>query len=135
MIGILTSNGYIQFIIPGKINNFFQMIVGTYIAIELLRCDRKYFLTALRPSFLSALFAGLFTLITAFLLSKFIGCSFSALALSFAPGGAEAMIILAVIFNVDPSFVGIHHTIRLLVLTLIFPILVSYLLKKRLPGD
>ena len=84
----------------------------------------------IKPSLFSALFAGVFTITTAFLVSKMINYPFSALALSFAPGGAEAMIILSVVFDVDPSFVGIHHTLRLLILTILFPIIAKQLSKK-----
>ena len=129
LIGILKSNGILDFTVPKILNNFFQIILGTFIALELLKCDRKYFFLSFKPSLFSALFAGIFTITIAFLLSKIIDYPFSALALSFAPGGAEAMIILSVAFNVDPSFVGIHHTVRLLILTLIFPLIAKKLSK------
>jgi len=46
--------------------------------------------------------------------------------LALAPGGAEAMILLSVAFGVDPAFVGIHHTVRLVALTLGFPLVLRW---------
>ncbi len=130
LLGFLNSNGIIEFSIPKILNSFFQIILGTFIALELLKCDRKFFFHSLKPSLFSALFAGVFTITTAFLVSQMVNYPFPALALSFAPGGAEAMIILSVVFDVDPSFVGIHHTLRLLILTILFPIIAKQLSKK-----
>lgn len=36
------------------------------------------------------------------------------------------MILLSAVFGVDPGFVGPHHTIRLIGLTLVFPLLARF---------
>ena len=125
IIGTLNSANLLEFTIPTLLNNFFQIILGSFIAIEILKCDRKFLFHALKPSIFISLFAVAYTLFIAYIASLIIDYSFPALALSFAPGGAEAMIIISYIFSVDPSFVGIHHTVRLLILTLFLPFIVD----------
>lgn len=47
--------------------------------------------------------------------------------IAFAPGGLEAMAAMAIQTGVDPTFVAAHHVTRLLMLTLLIPILMRRL--------
>lgn len=42
--------------------------------------------------------------------------------IAFAPGGLEAMIILAFLIGLDPAFVGAHHLVRFILIALFLPI-------------
>lgn len=121
VIGLLSAFGVLDFAMPTAALVALQVLVGVYIGVALARCSRQAYLDALMPSLAGAALAAVITLATAFLLSDLLGYPAAALALAFAPGGAEAMILLSAVFDVDPGFVGIHHTLRLLVLSLCFP--------------
>ena len=122
-VGTLSAIGALHIATPGYANTFFQVVVGCFIGLGLAQCSARAFAKALVPSFASALFAATATLAAAFAMSWWFGYPLAALALALAPGGAEAMILLAAAFEVDPAFVGIHHTVRLVVLTLAFPLI------------
>ncbi|MFT5219520.1 MAG: membrane AbrB-like protein [Gammaproteobacteria bacterium] len=121
-VGALSGLGMLQIEIPREAIMLFQVVVGSYIGLELAKLEMRAVLSALKPSLASALLAATATIVTAFVLAQLFDYSAAALALALAPGGAEAMILLSVAFGVDPAFVGIHHTVRLVVLTLAFPL-------------
>jgi uncharacterized membrane protein AbrB (regulator of aidB expression) len=46
---------------------------------------------------------------------------------AFAPGGLEAMMVLALILGFDPLYVGTHHLVRMVALGVGVPLLVTWL--------
>lgn len=52
-----------------------------------------------------------------------LGFSPAVLLVAFAPGGVEAMAAISVTLGLDPAFVAAHHVARLLILTLLIPML------------
>jgi len=125
-VGLLSGAGLLEVEMPRTAVMFFQVVVGSYIGAELARLDLRTVIAALKPSLASALLAAVSTIAAAFLLAGLLDYPAAALALALAPGGAEAMILLSVAFGVDPAFVGIHHTVRLVVLTLGFPLVLRW---------
>ena len=53
--------------------------------------------------------------------------SYANALVAFAPGGLEAMMVLALILGLDPLYVGIHHLARFLGIGLIMPVLIPWL--------
>jgi len=62
------------------------------------------------------------------------GESIAKAIIAFAPGGLEAMIILAFLIGLDPAFVGAHHLVRFVLIALFLP-LVARALFGRAPND
>ncbi|MDX1716277.1 MAG: AbrB family transcriptional regulator [Anderseniella sp.] len=54
--------------------------------------------------------------------SHFVGIPFSHTMLAFAPGGLEAMTIMAFALNLDPAYVGGHQIARYVMIALAMPI-------------
>jgi hypothetical protein len=54
-----------------------------------------------------------------------IGLTPTLLIVAYAPGGVEAMAAIAVQLGLAPAFVAAHHVARLLVLTLLVPLLLA----------
>jgi membrane AbrB-like protein len=50
------------------------------------------------------------------------GVSFGVAFIAFAPGGLEAMALLAVLLGLDPLFVGAHHMVRFMAVGLLLPL-------------
>jgi len=122
-VGILVAVFDTPVPIPLVATNLFQVVVGAYIGLALAGCRWTAMRQAVVPAVVSSGIAALLTALAAFPIAWWLDYPVAALALSFAPGGAEAMILLAAAFNVDPGFVGLHHTIRLIGLTLLFPLI------------
>jgi membrane AbrB-like protein len=51
-----------------------------------------------------------------------LGLPFGQLWLAYAPGGVEAMAVMALALQLDPAFVGAHHVTRILGLNLVVPL-------------
>lgn len=125
-VGLLSCSGLVRVSVPTAAISFFQVVVGAFIALALIRCRLTALRAALVPALAGAVTGAALTLAFAWGLAAAVGMSPAALALAYAPGGAEAMILLSAVFGVDPGFVGIHHTVRLILLTLAFPLIATH---------
>lgn len=125
-IGALSATGVLDFDIPPEGLAFLQVVVGVYIGLALACCSRAAVRAALAPSLAGAVLATVLTLAGGLAFSTVLDFPAAALALAFAPGGAEAMILLSAVFDVDPGFVGIHHTMRLIIMTFCLPFVLRY---------
>lgn len=67
---------------------------------------------------LAVLVALIGTALTEFSLLKLI--------IAFAPGGLEAMVVLAFAMDLDPTFVAAHHLVRFLLIALLAPFIVRW---------
>jgi membrane AbrB-like protein len=57
----------------------------------------------------------------ALLVAAATGLPVGQMLVAFAPGGLEAMVIVAFALSVDPAFVAAHHLLRFLAMTLLVP--------------
>ncbi len=62
----------------------------------------------------SAAFAGVASLLT--------GTPYLTSLLSFTPGGVAEMCLIAIAFDIDPTFVAVHHLLRIAILVTLLPI-------------
>lgn len=53
--------------------------------------------------------------------ARVLGVPFGQVWLAYAPGGVEAMSAMALVLNLEPAFVGAHHLLRIIALTLVSP--------------
>lgn len=58
------------------------------------------------------------------------GVSYGAAFVAFAPGGLEAMAMLAVVLGFDPLYVGAHHLVRFLAVGLLMPVAIRIILSR-----
>ena len=72
----------------------------------------------------TAVAAGI-SIIASTIIARFLGLPINHVLIAFAPGGVETMAAMAVLLQVDPSFVAVHHFARLLFLTALVPIIVG----------
>ncbi|PMR68485.1 AbrB family transcriptional regulator [Halomonas heilongjiangensis] len=78
-----------------------------------------------RYGVLFATYAVLMAAATAWLLSTFTSHTFAAALLALLPGGVGEMAVIAVALDVDPVYVVSHHVLRLLLLILATPVVIS----------
>lgn len=110
-------------VVPPAIATLGFVVIGVFIGERFSTLDR----TALRKLALPA--------IGSFAVGMAIAIAFAVLAIvivdvalgealvAFAPGGVEAMIILALVLGIDPLYVGVHHVVRFLGIGLALPFL------------
>jgi uncharacterized protein len=55
-------------------------------------------------------------------ISYFLGVPLDAALIAFSPGGLETMAAMAVMLNANPTYVGAHHVLRLMVLSVLMPL-------------
>lgn len=118
-------------VIPPVIATGGLVLIGLFIAERfrnLQRSTLKRALVAALGSFtvgmgVAALFAGAAAWLA--------GVSFANGLVAFAPGGLEAMTVLALILGLDPLYVGIHHLVRFLGIGLVLPFLIGWLQRGR----
>ncbi len=60
-----------------------------------------------------------------FLKAMMMGFEFIPTFLSFAPGGIHEMVVISVAYNIDPIFVSYHHFLRIFIIVLFLPFLLS----------
>lgn len=100
------------------------IIVGGMIGAKLGGLDRASLSRLLPLAFVafvaSVAVAALFAWPAAYLAQVSYGAAFVA----FAPGGLEAMAMLAIVLGFDPLYVGAHHLLRFVVVGLLLPLAV-----------
>jgi membrane AbrB-like protein len=67
----------------------------------------------------------------AFAVSHITGVPLAAALIAFAPGGLETMAAMAVMLHADPTYVGAHHVLRLMVLSVLMPFVLGKDARKR----
>lgn len=60
--------------------------------------------------------------------------SFGAAFIAFAPGGLEAMALLAVVLGLDPLYVGAHHLVRFMAVGFLLPVVAALLIRSEAGG-
>lgn len=103
-------------LIPGFV------VTGTFIGARFRNVSLRLILATLAAGLatvlLGLIISGGFALAAAALLDL----PFGQLWLAYAPGGVEVMAIMALALNLDPAFVGLHHALRFLALSVLIPI-------------
>jgi uncharacterized protein len=118
---------FVTGVIPPVIATCGLVLIGIFIAERFRSLQRS----TLRKSLLAGL--GSFAIgmavavFFAGLASWAAGVSFADGLVAFAPGGLEAMTVLALILGLDPLYVGIHHLVRFLGIGLVLPFVVAWL--------
>jgi hypothetical protein len=56
-----------------------------------------------------------------------VNVSFAEALIAFAPGGLEAMTLMAFALRLDPLFVGAHHLARFFIISLALPLVARWL--------
>ena len=67
------------------------------------------------------------SLVGAFIANTWLDVPLLQALLAFVPGGVEAMVFLAITLHIDPAFVGAHHLFRILLMSLLIPLLARFL--------
>jgi membrane AbrB-like protein len=61
----------------------------------------------------------------AVIVSYFANVPLDAALIAFSPGGLETMAAMAVMLHADPTYVGAHHVLRLMFLSVLMPLVIG----------
>lgn len=129
--GFLHGAGWVHINLPPAIIIASFVGLGALIGSRFLGTDlarlRELAHAAFGALFVGTSVAAAFALATAWLFSL----SFADVLIAYAPGGLEAMTILAFALHLDPAFVGAHHLWRFLYVSVMMPVAVAYVARLR----
>ncbi|MGQ9369270.1 AbrB family transcriptional regulator [Azospirillum sp. ST 5-10] len=118
---VLYGSGVADHRLPGWLLTASFVVTGAVIGVRFRGVSPRALLGALRPSLESVGLALLFTGAVSALGSALLGLPFGQLWLAYAPGGVEAMTIVAFALGLDVAFVATHHVVRFAGLGLLTP--------------
>lgn len=98
-------------------------LMGTMIGTRFIGVTVTQLLQASRASIVLTALALALTVAVAETLHLMTGLPFLDLLIAFAPGGLETMAALSLMLGADPALVAVHHVARLLMLSVIVPVL------------
>jgi uncharacterized protein len=119
---VLHGTGFVTALVPLYVLIPCFILLGAYIGARFAGTDlallRSMVLHSVGAFLVAMLVSSLFAVAAAWLAGEGVGKT----VVAFAPGGLEAMIILAFLIGLDPAFVGAHHLLRFILIALFLPI-------------
>lgn len=127
---ILHLSGGISGPMPQAILVPCQVIMGCLIGLRFHNTDLRFLAKAIAPSSMSFLIALSIAAAGSVTVSWALDVPIGQVIVAFAPGGLEAMTILAFILGLDPAFVATHQLARFLGIALLLPIVARLYVKE-----
>ncbi len=109
------------------------VIVGSVIGTRLGGLDRAALSELLPLALLAFVVSCGISALFSWPASVIAGVSYGTAFVAFAPGGLEAMAMLAVILGLDPLYVGTHHLVRFVAVGLLLPLAAKALISRDKP--
>jgi uncharacterized protein len=123
--GALHGSGVVHVNLPAPVVVASFVMTGALIGARFTGTSFGLLLQLARVA-LGALVVGLtVAVISAVAVAWLLGLSPAGMVMAYAPGGLEAMTILAFALHLDPAFVGTHHLARFLFVSLMIPVAVK----------
>jgi membrane AbrB-like protein len=128
--GFLHGAGYVQGNVPSFVllSSFVVLgaFTGTRFAGTTPAMIRRLLIDSIGAFIVALAVCAAFALLAAWLAGENVAKTIVA----FAPGGLEAMTILAFMIGLDPAFVGAHHLVRFVLIALLLPFAARGLFRK-----
>lgn len=121
----LHTTGMVHGRLPVMLVTAGYVATGCLIGSRFTRVPPGTMLATARGGLESVALALVISAALAYAVSQWLGLSFGQVWLAYAPGGVEAMTVLAFLLGADPAFVGAHHVARLIMLNLVVPFWLS----------
>ncbi|MCH1516964.1 MAG: AbrB family transcriptional regulator, partial [Alphaproteobacteria bacterium] len=115
-----------------RINEFViiaQLVIGGAVGARLAQVSFSEVLQYLSDGLVNTVLILAFYLTATFLMSSIMDVSFLEMWLAFVPGGLYEVTLLALIFGFDIAFVAFHHTVRIMMVFLTMPFIITRMKK------
>lgn len=103
-----------------------QVVIGISVGVRFAGTSLAEVRHTLLMATLQAVILLLIALVAAWGIHALTGVSLAAALLAYMPGGAPELSLVALSLGIDPAFVTSHHLLRITVLILVLPLLLSY---------
>ena len=130
--GILQISEIASYKLPDETINFCLLILGASVGCRFIDKSIKEVARNTLHSFVATILLVILGLIAAYIATFFVDNNFLTLVLSFCPGGIYEVAVIAIAFDLDPSFVSFHHIIRLLFILFTIPIFLKVINKSKI---
>lgn len=128
---ILHGTGLVTATIPEGVMIVGFAVMGVMIAERFAGTSLVEIRQLLRASVGAFVIGTVISILCALIVAWITGLKVGKVVLAYAPGGIEAMAILAFLLDMDPAFVGAHHIVRFLGIALMLPLTVRLVLGPR----
>jgi membrane AbrB-like protein len=128
--GVLHGSGYVQGNIPAIFLLISFVVLGAFTGTRFVGTTPAMIRRLLFDSIGAFVVALIVSVAFAFLAAWLSGENLAKTIVAFAPGGLEAMTILAFLIGLDPAFVGAHHLARFLLIAMLLPFVAKALIGK-----
>jgi membrane AbrB-like protein len=122
-------SGTVNGMMPQEILVPCQVLLGAFIGLRFSGTDIRLLRDAAVPSLVSFVIAIAIAAGAAGAVAWSLALPVGQVLVAFAPGGLEAMTILAFVLGLDPAYVGVHQLARFLGLSLLLPFVARFYLK------
>ena len=129
--GLLHGSGWVDVTVPSVVANTSFVVLGAAIGTRFAGIDIGELKRLLATGLGALAVATLVTLAFALGVAGFLSLPIGDVILAYAPGGFEAMTILAFALNLDPAFVGVHHFWRFFFVSTLVPVVTRILVRRR----
>lgn len=106
-----------------------QVLLGCFIGLRFADTDIKLLREAAMPSLVSFIIAIAIAAACAYAVAIGLELPVGQVLVAFAPGGLEAMTIMAFVLGLDPAYVGAHQLARFFAISMLLPFVVKFYLK------
>jgi membrane AbrB-like protein len=123
--GVLHGAGLVSIMLPWPVIMACLVCTGALIGTRLGNADRSELVRLSLAGFGALVVATSAACLLAFAVASLLSLNFADVLIAYAPGGMEAMTILAFVLHLDPAFVGVHQLARFLFVALAMPFAVA----------
>ena len=116
----LHGSGMVHAVVPPWVANMAMIALGGVIGARFANASPRLLANYLAAGFGSFAVAVAVAALFATLLLRFLPASIPEVTIAFAPGSVDAMMLLAL--HVDPVYVGAHHVMRIVFVSLLMPL-------------
>ncbi len=141
ILGAIAASGLIHWagLAPGQspswLMNGGQILLGAWVGSRFVGFDWSLFFRICLGTVLAVGGALVVSILFAFIASQLLGVSFGAALIGYAPGGQEAMVVLALALGVDPIFVATHHLGRYFLINMSLPFILAWMRRQEKQAD
>lgn len=135
IIGPMLANGALHLIgfaearVPVELVNAAQVAIGVHIGCQFAGITARELISTVSVAFGYALVllagAAAFTVLVVWA----TGIDANAVALAYAPGGQPEMNLIALVLNIDPAYVALHHLLRVMIIIIGAQFLIGWLMR------
>lgn len=128
--GLIHATGLAPGRVPMPIMLVGQVMIGAWAGSRFAGFDWSLFGRTILASTLAIGTSLIVALLFASAASSLLDMPFGATLIAYAPGGLEAMMVLALGLGIDPLFVSAHHFSRYFLINMTLPFIIQWLMKR-----